>query len=647
VSPRESCAKKKSRQLEVSPRYHWIRFAIIKVGFHPALILLQIPAREPMDLEQKVASLPAEPGVYLFKDVMGKIVYVGMSTSLRNRVKSYFVDTRRLDSKTGSLVREIADVDYIVVDNEREALALENNLIKQNKPKFNIMLRDDKTYPYIRYTAFEKFPRVYVTRRLKKDGSIYFGPYFPHSLAHRIVHFIHRHFKVPSCTVDLTRAHPRPCLQFYIHRCLGPCVPGLTTDERYAEAARDVRMFLEGKRAELAASLTERMARASEAEKYEQAGAYRDLLRTVEEIDEKQKVAAAQGDDTDVLAWYAEPPQVAANLFHLRGGKVVDRRDFYWEELDEFDAAEFLPSLLKQLYLDASYLPRVIHVSMDFEEREILQELLTERAGHRVDILTPQRGPKFALLELVEKNAKHSFEARFRVLKPTSKAIAEALQNALNLPEPPKRIESFDISHIQGSDTVASMVVWQDGRMQKSGYRKFIIKSVQGVDDFESMREVIERRYKRMQEEKKPLPSLILIDGGIGQLHAAAQALEKLEIINQPVASIAKREEIIYVLGQEDEPVTLEKHSPILHLVQQIRDETHRFAVGFHRQRRSARTIHSELTEISGIGERTAQKLLRRFGSVARVRAASETELARIVTRPQAARIAAHFQGGS
>jgi len=596
-----------------------------------------------MDLEQKVASLPAEPGVYLFKDVMGKIVYVGMSTSLRNRVKSYFVDSRQLDAKTGSLVREIADVDYIVVDNEREALALENNLIKQNKPKFNIMLRDDKTYPYIRYTAFEKFPRVYVTRRLKKDGSLYFGPYFPHSLAHRIVHFIHRRFKVPSCTVDLTRAHPRPCLQYYIHRCLGPCVPGLTTDERYAEAARDVRTFLEGRRGELAASLSERMERASEAEQYEQAASYRDLLRTVEEIEERQKVAAAQGDDTDVLAWYAEPPQVAANLFHLRGGRVVDRRDFYWEELDEFDPAEFLTSLLKQLYLDASYMPRVIHVPMDFEEREILEELLTERAGHRVEILTPQRGPKHAFLELVEKNARHSFDQRFRVLKPASKAIAEALQNALNLPEPPKRIESFDISHIQGSDTVASMVVWQDGRMQKAGYRKFIIKGVRGVDDFASMREAVERRYRRLQEEKKPLPSLILIDGGIGQLHAAAQALEKLEIINQPVASIAKREEIIYVLGQEDEPVTLERYSPILHLVQQIRDETHRFAVGFHRQRRSARTIHSELTEIPGIGERTAQKLLRRFGSVARVRAASETELARVVTRPQAVRIAAHF----
>ena len=531
------------------------------------------------------------------------------------------------------------------MDNEREALALENNLIKQHKPKFNIMLRDDKTYPYIRYTAFEKYPRVYVTRRLKKDGSLYFGPYFPHSLAHRIVHFIHRSFKVPSCTVDLTRAHARPCLQYYIHRCLGPCVPGLTTGENYSEAARDVRIFLEGKRGELTASLKDRMARASTEERYEQAGSYRDLLRVVEEIDERQKVAAAQGDDTDVLAWYAEPPQVAANLFHLRGGRVVDRRDFYWEELEEFDPAEFLPSLLKQLYLDANYLPRIIHVPMDFEDRELLEESLTARAGHRVEIMTPQRGPKHAFLELVERNAKHSFEARFRVLKPSSKAIAEALQGALNLPEAPKRIESFDISHIQGSDTVASMVVWQEGRMRKSDYRKFIIKTVEGVDDFAAMREVVERRYRRLQEEKKPLPGLILIDGGIGQLNAAAQALEKLEIINQPLASIAKREEIIYVLGQEDEPVVLERHSPILHLVQQIRDETHRFAVTFHRQRRAARMTHTELVDIPGIGERTAQKLLKRFGSLARVRAATEEELARVVTRPQANRLIAHFRG--
>jgi len=597
-----------------------------------------------MDLDQKVADLPSAPGVYLFKDAAGTILYVGKARSLRSRVKSYFLENKILDAKTGSLVREVMDVDTIVLDNEREALALENNLIKQHKPKFNVLLRDDKTYPYIRYTAFEKYPRVYVTRRLKKDGSIYFGPYFPHSLAHRIVHFIHRSFKVPSCTVDLTRAHARPCLQYYIHRCLGPCVPGLTTDERYAEAARDVRVFLEGRRSELTASLRDRMERASTEERYEEAGAYRDLLRVVEEIDERQKIAAVQGDDTDVLAWYAEPPQVAANLFHIRGGRVVDRRDFYWEELDEFDPAEFLPSLLKQLYLDANYLPRMIHVPMDFEDRELLEESLTTRAGHRVEIMSPQRGPKHAFLELVERNAKHSFDARFRVLKPSSKAVAEALQSALNLPETPKRIESFDISQIQGSDTVASMVVWQEGRMRKGEYRKFIVKTVQGVDDFASMREVVERRYRRLQEEKKPLPELILIDGGIGQLHAAAQALEKLEIINQPLASIAKREEIIYVLGQEDEPVVLERHSPILHLIQQIRDETHRFAVSFHRQRRSARTIRTELVDIPGIGERTAQKLLKRFGSLAKVREASVEELARVITRSQAAKLLDYFR---
>ncbi len=597
-----------------------------------------------MELQQKVSSLPLDPGVYLFKDVMGTILYIGKAGSLRHRVRSYFLDSKVLDAKTGSLMREIADLDYIVVDNEREALALENNLIKQHKPKFNVMLRDDKTYPYIRYTAFEAYPRVYVTRRLKKDGSLYFGPYFPHSLAHRIVHFIHRNFLVPSCTVDLTRAHPRPCLQYYIHRCLGPCVPGLTTNERYAEAAHDARVFLEGRRSELAASLRERMARASAEERYEEAGSYRDLLHTVEEIDEKQKIAAAQGDDTDVVAWHAEPPQVAANLFHIRGGRVVDRRDFYWEDLIEFDPAEFLPSLLKQLYLDAEYLPKIIHVPMDFEDRALLEESLSERAGHRVQILFPQRGPKYAFLELVEKNAKHSFDQRFRVLKPTSKAIAEALQGALSLLEPPRRIESFDISHIQGADTVASMVVWEDGRMRKSDYRKFIIRGIEGVDDFASMREAVTRRYRRLLEENKAFPGLILIDGGLGQLHAAAQALESLGVINQAVASIAKREEIIYVLGQEDEPCVLDHHSPILHLVQQIRDETHRFAVGFHRQRRSARTLHTELTEIPGVGERSAKKLLRRFGSVTRLRGATVEEMAKIITRPQAEKLAEYFR---
>jgi len=602
-----------------------------------------------MELREKVDQIPPQPGVYLFQDGGEKILYVGKARSLRGRVKSYFLESRAIDAKTGSLVREIADVQYIVVDNEREALALENNLIKRHKPKFNVLLRDDKTYPYIRYTAFEKYPRVYVTRRLAKDGSIYFGPYFPASLAHRLVHLIHKHFLVPSCTVDLERQHPRPCLQFYIHRCLGPCAH-LVTDPRYAEAARDVRLFLEGRRIDITRSLSERMERASSEESYEEAAGYRDLLRTLADMDERQKIAAAQGDDTDVLAWYAEPPQVAVNLFHLRGGRVVDRRDFYWEDLEAFDPAEFLTSLLKQLYLEAAYLPRFIHVPLGFEECALLEDVLSENAGHRVEILNPQRGQKHAFLELVEKNAQHSFIQRFRVLKPSSKAIAEAVESALGLPEPPKRIESFDISHIQGSDTVASLVVWEDGQMKKSGYRKFIIRGeamAEGGDksagllrdDFASMREAVERRYRRVRDENKPMPSLILIDGGIGQLHAAAQALERLEIINQPLASIAKKEEVLYVLGRENEPIALERHSPVLHLIQQIRDETHRFAVTFHRQRRSKRRIKTALVEIPGVGERTAQKLLRRFGSIARLRQLTLDDLSAELPRAQAQRV--------
>src|SRR2546425_1062570 len=587
-----------------------------------------------MEPREKAAQLPESPGVYLFKDAGGTVLYVGKARNLRSRVRSYFLESRWIDAKTGSLAREIADLETIVVGNEREALALEHNLIKQYRPKFNVVLLDDKTYPYIKFTAAEKYPRVYFTRHIKKDGSLYFGPYFPASLARRILHFVHKRFLVPSCTVDLTRSHPRPCLQYYIKRCLGPCVAGLTTDERYAEAARDVRMFLEGRRHDLIKSLEERMAVAAEKELFEQAGAYRGLLRTLEDIEERQRIAAAQGDDTDVLAYYAEPPLVAADLFHLRGGRVVDRREFYWEELEEFDAQEFVPSLLKQLYLEAEYLPKAIHVSADFEDRELLEATLTERAGHKVEIFTPQRGTKRAFLDLVESNAKHSFEQRFRVLKPTSKAISEALQNTLNLAETPKRIESFDISHIQGSDTVASMVVWEDGRMKKGDYRKFIIRGEHGNDDFASMRDALERRYRRLQEERRPLPSLILIDGGIGQLHAAAAALEKLEIINQPLTSIAKKEEVIYAFGQEDEPIVLERHSPILHLIQQIRDETHRFAVTFHRQRRSSRTLHSALVDIPGIGERTAEKLLRRVGRLARPREGSLAGPSRVGTRP-------------
>jgi excinuclease ABC subunit C len=583
-----------------------------------------------MELRDKAAQLPLLPGVYLYKDQHGDVIYVGKAKNLRARVRSYFSDERLADVKTGTLISDARDIEYILVDNNKEALALENNLIKQWKPRFNILLRDDKTFPYIKLTH-EKYPRVYVTRRLIKDGSSYFGPYFPGNLAHRLVSFIHRHFKIPSCKVDLTRFHTHPCLEFHIHRCLGPCVEGLTTEAEYTAAVRDVRLFLEGRLKDLARDLRARMQQASNDMRFEEAAAQRDLIATVEEMEEKQKIAAAEGENIDILAYYAEPPLVAANLFHLRNGRIVDRREYFWEDLFDFQPSEFFSSLLKQIYLDQPYIPSRIHVPVDFEDREALEELLSEKRGHKVEIHTPQRGQKKALLDLVETNAKHAFHQRFRVMKPSSKAIQESLQDVLGLPDTPKRIECFDISHIQGTDKVASMVVWEDGRMKKSDYRKFIIRTVVGNDDFASMREVITRRYSRLTEEKKAFPTLILVDGGLGQLHAAAQALEAIGVINQPLASIAKREEIIYVYGQENEPIVLDHYSPVLHLIQMVRDEAHRFAVTFHRTRRNAARLTSEMEQIEGVGSKTIAKLLREFGSLERVREASAEELAKVI----------------
>jgi excinuclease ABC subunit C len=592
----------------------------------------------PVDLREKVAQLPNQPGVYLYKDGAGVVLYVGKAKNLRSRVRSYFNEDRLAEAKTGSLIAEARDIQFIEVDNNKEALALENNLIKQYKPRFNILLRDDKTYPYVKLTN-EKFPRVYVTRRILRDGATYYGPYFPGNLAHRLVHFIHRHFKVPSCKIDFSRRHTHPCLQFHIHRCLGPCVEGLTSEQAYAEAVRDVRLFLEGRHRDLAQQLEQRMRSASEDMRFEEAANLRNLTTTVREMEEKQKMAASEGDDLDIFAFHAEPPLVAVNLFHLRNGKTVDRREFFWEDQAEFDPAEFFEALLKQVYVGSKYIPGLIHVPADFEQREELEEFLSDLRGRKVEISTPQRGAKKAMLALVEMNAKHSFEQRFRILKPSSDAIKAALQDVLNLPEPPRRIECFDISHIQGTDKVASMVVWEDGRMKKSDYRKFIIRTVEGNDDFASMREVVTRRYSKLQEEKAAFPSLVLVDGGLGQLHAAAGALEDLGITDQPLASIAKREEWIYVHGQEDEPVVLDKFSPMLHVVQQIRDEAHRFAVTFHRTRRNANRLTSELHSVPGIGEKTVQKLLRIFGSLERVRLSRDEDLQKAVGAVAAARL--------
>jgi excinuclease ABC subunit C len=711
-----------------------------------------------MDLYEKIRTLPTQPGVYLYKNAEGEVIYVGKANNLRSRVRSYLLEATQANAKTGSLMREAVDIEYILVANEHEALALENNLIKQRKPRFNILLRDDKTYPYVKLTLADRFPKVFVTRRLRKDGSAYYGPYFPGNLAYRVVELIHRSFLLPSCKVDLSRYHPRACLQYYIHRCLGPCVQGLTTPDTYKQAVRDAQLFLEGRHAELEHTLTARMMAAADAEQFEAAARLRDQLSTVHQLQEKQRIATVEfNDDADVFGYHFEDGSLAVNLFHMRNGKIVDRREFFWEDLPSLlDAIDGLDSatkasaprpesgngnqqekvgapgpdsgtgdstassppvfhadvvfsaLLKQLYIDQQYVPRSILVPVDFDDRETLAALLSERTGHKIEIAVPQRGDKKSLVDLAAQNAHQSYTQRFRVLEPSRKAIQEALADTLMLPELPRRIECFDISHIQGAETVASLVVWEDGKMNKSAYRKFKVKTVAGVDDFASMREVIERRYRRIRygandslprrggeklaqgaspglqpqimsqapqgrqklasvdraddgessipegrsvsedqpgKSKEPttMPSLILVDGGLGQLHAAAEALESLGFTSQPLASIAKREEVIYLYGNEDEPIVLDRRSPVLHLVQLIRDESHRFAVGYHRQRRAMRDRDSELLNIPGVGAQTRQRLLTHFGSLRDVQQATAESLAAVVSRKTAETIWQHF----
>lgn len=604
-----------------------------------------------MDLYEKIRTLPTNPGVYLYKNASGQVIYVGKAKNLRARVRSYLLESSQVDAKTGSLMREAVDLEYILVGNENEALALESNLIKQKQPRFNVLLRDDKSYPYVKLTLADRSPKIFVTRKIFKDGAAYYGPYFPGSLAYRVVELIHRSFLIPSCKVDLQRYHPRACLEYYIHRCLGPCVKDLTTPETYKVAVKQAQMVLEGRADELELELRAKMEAAAEAELFEAAAKLRDQISTLRQLHEKQRMATTDQDDADVFGYHYEDGMLAVNLFHMREGKIVDRREFFWDELPEgfeavaegngsdgkhFDPASFFATLLSQLYIDAHYVPRAVLVPVEFEERESLAELLTERRKHKVEILAPQKGERRSLVDLVAQNARHSHTQRFRVLEPSQKAIQESLADALMLAELPERIECFDISHIQGSETVASLVVWEKDGMNKQLYRKFKVKTVEGVDDFASMREVVGRRYKRLRDEKQRFPSLILIDGGLGQLHAAAEALEALKLEENggempPLASIAKREEVIYLYGNEQEPVVLERRSPVLHLVQMIRDESHRFAVGYHRQRRAMRDRESELEAIAGVGLQTRKRLLTHFGSLRAVEQASAESLAAVL----------------
>ncbi|HVF51745.1 MAG TPA: excinuclease ABC subunit UvrC [Pyrinomonadaceae bacterium] len=604
-----------------------------------------------MTLEEKLKNLPTAPGVYLHKDEAGRIIYVGKAKNLRNRVRSYFQSGRGHDRKTRELVRRITDLEFIVTDTEVEALVLESNLIKQHKPRYNVLLKDDKQYPHLKLTINEPFPRVMITRRIQRDGALYFGPFLPASLARRTIDLINRTFQLRTCDIDIDGKLPRPCLEYHIKRCLGPCVKGLCTPEEYKESVQDVRMFLEGRNRELADEYEARMEQASEEMRYELAAKYRDLKKTVLAVSEQQKMATSPDRDVDIFGYYREGARLALQLFTMREGKIVGRREFFWEDLPEedFDPSMFLSEVLTQYY-STDYVAREIHVPVDFEDRELLEKALTERRGRRVRILDPQRGEKRDLIDLVEKNAQIAFEQRFRILKPDMERVLEELQETLELPRFPALIESFDISNISGAENVAGMVVCENGKMNRAEYRKFRIKTVEGSNDVASMHEAVFRRYRRQLEESKPLPDLVMIDGGKGQLGAAAAAMRELDLEAVPIIGVVKpprrHNEISHLLvkGREHEPVYLDSHSQALRFIQLIRDETHRTAVAYHRKRRELRDFTSELTAIPGVGEKRKNRLLRNLGSIQRVSQAAPAELAPFVGRKTAEEIVEHFR---
>ena len=603
-----------------------------------------------MDIEEKLKEIPRSPGVYLHKDSAGRVIYVGKAKNLRSRVRSYF-RARPFDRKTDALVGQISDLEFIVTDSEAEALILEATLVKQHKPRYNIKLQDDKSYPHLKLTINEPFPKVVITRRIQRDGALYFGPFLPAALARRTIDVINRTFQLRTCDIDIDGKAPRPCLEYHIKRCLGPCVKGLCTPEQYQEAVRDVRLLLEGRNKELADTLEERMMQASEETRYELAAKYRDLRKTVIRLSEQQKMATTSDSDIDIFGYYREGERLALQLFTMRERHIVGRREFFWEDLpfDGFDPSAFLSDVLSQYYA-SDYVPRDIYVPVDFEDRELLEKALTKRKGKRVRIHFSQRGEKRDMIDLVDKNAKLSFEQRFRILKPDMKLVLEELQETLELPRLPARIDSFDISHIQGAENVAGMVVCENGKMNRAEYRKFRIRGVEGANDVASMREVITRRYRRVLEEGKPLPDLIAIDGGKGQLNGAAEAMRELGLEAVPMVGVVKpplrHNEVAYLLlkGREDEPIYLDPHSLILRLLQMIRDEAHRFAVTYHRKRRELRDFTSELTAIPGVGEKRKARLLRHFGSIQRVARASVIELTPFVGRKTAQDIANHFE---
>ena len=587
-------------------------------------------------LKARIKELPDRPGVYLHKNAEGEVIYVGKARNLRNRAGAYVVGKGDRDPLAAALVKEIEGIDFVTTNNELEAVMLENNLIKAHQPRYNVLLRDDKTYPYLRVTMSEDFPRVVFTRRLdRKKGDLFYGPFFA-GTARRLLKLVADQFKLRSCDLEITdgkNALTRPCLYYDMHKCLGPCVVGLTTKAEYREMVDDVVLFLSGKSKELQDRLTERMYRAAEDENFELATYYRDLVRTVERVQAEQQVASAEEEDVDVWGLYEEGGDVATQLFVIRDGNVVDRRELFWEKLDDYQPSHFLGEVVQRYYQDNLFIPPEILLPFEVEDAELLSEWLSQQRGHKVALRVPQRGRGVDRVELANRNARLSHESRFRKSQQDRLQIAASrLAQTLGHSGEVNRIESFDISNIQGSDSVAGMVVLDRGKFDKNQYRVFNIRSVTGADDFRSMAEAVDRRYRRLLEEDRPLPDMILIDGGRGQLNAALTALNRLGIEGLTIAGLAKREEEIYVPDRE-EPIRLDRHDPALQLLQMVRDETHRFAVSSHRRRRSKRMLHSELDDLPGIGEKRRRLLIERFGSVSGVKQASEQDLINVLGR--------------
>src|SRR6266850_1345937 len=599
------------------------------------------------DLKDHIARLPEQPGVYLWVNRSGETIYVGKARSLRDRVRSYLA-AAGMSPRHDALLDEIASVDVIVTDSVMEALALENNLIKERSPKYNILLRDDKNYPFLQLTTSEAFPRMVVARRVERNGDFYAGPFLPAKIARRTMGLGHRLFGIRSCNEVITGQRGRPCLEYDIKRCIAPCVAEICSQEQYGVAVANARLLLEGRNDELIDTLRERMVGASEAQRFEEAAQLRDALRTVQILrDRQQKVATAQLGDRDVFGVKVGPSGSAIQVFSMRGGRVIERLELVTDPGGiAVRDADVLQAALQQFY-EMRVPPAEIDLPIDIEDGEAMEEWLSSRAGRRVRILVPQRGDKKALVELATRNAELSYRTRFNENTAAHFDALETLRSVLGLPSVPRRIECFDISTIQGSETVASMVVCEDGRMKKAEYRKFRIRgglnpARLGSDDFAAMREVVQRRYRKVLEDGGPFPDLILIDGGKGQLTAAYDGLEQIGLGNLVAIGIAKKEELLFTRDRHD-PIALPDNDPALLLIERIRDEAHRFAVTFHRKARSMRDLRSQLDDVPGIGPRRRRALLTRFGSLAGVRRATREELDAVVGPKAAAAVIDYF----